>query len=335
MPIDCRFVSGRCHILAALCAFQGLLPTSTGIHLRGPYVKPKQLSVSSLLASLGLPEPRFIKDGVINRDAVFHGLASKSVLLLGSSLDRYAHEAFCEAGGAKVVGNQLQGQACTVAGLTVAMKVHPGSGEQPYWRYFPNSTKDVMFQTPKFTRRILNGSEPSIVVVDDSLWAISKWWMWENPYDVSKAEEPLRKTSDLHRPLTDPDTHINRWCEGELQELMGWVVETFPQSRVAFRTAPTVAGGFGFGAFYNGTQQGASEQVMHQMLECVKVNTKRGLLYGKYEVVPYHDLLDDLLEKQTELGLDPSALFMDFLHPARQVSMHYMNLVLEHLEMPP
>jgi len=247
-------------------------------------------------------------------------LPSKSVLFLGCSLDANALIAFCASVGSKLHGNPYEGQFCKVGNLTTAFLFHPGSGEPPYFSLYDKaldgkhmkhhpSTHDIITKhAPIFTQSIM-GAQPDLVVVDDSLWSLSKWWE-HNGGDISM-------TNQSSFPI--PSKELQQWCNGGLKSHMGLVAATYPSSRVAFRTAPTVTKPF----------YGQTAEIIDIMQECIAAQTNGDRLFGKYSVIHFHDMVDRMMQSSKEKGQPVEDLYCDGIHPGPEISLAYANMVLD------
>jgi hypothetical protein len=246
-------------------------------------------------------------------------IPSKSVLLLGCSLDANALTEFRLSVGSKRRGDPFQGEFCRAGNSTMAMIFHPGSGEPPYLSLYHKflatknittipSTHDIITKiAPAFTKSY-GRLPPDLVVVDDSLWTIGKWW--EHNY----GGDPNLENQETF-PI--PTKEIQQWCSEGLKEHMGLVAATYPDSRIAFRTAPTVMK----------PTLGQTAEAVELMQGCIKTQTNGGLLFGKYPVIQYHEMVDRMINSAKEHGEPVQDLYCDEKHPDRAVSQAYVKIV--------
>jgi len=266
------------------------------------------------------PSQQMAKQCGLRMAALSGDIPSKSVLLLGNSLDANAHTAFCVHAGSEVHGNPFQGQFCNAGNSTMAMIFHPGSGEPPYLSLYDRfldgkgikthpSTHDIITNiAPAFTKSIM-GPPPDLVVVDDSLWSLSKWW--EHNYGGNPDIE-------TQNSFPIPTKEIQDWCNEGLKLHMGLVAATFPHSRIAFRTAPTVLKPESFGQ---------TAELVDIMQGCVKGQTNGGLLFGKYSVIQYHDMVDRRIISAREHGESVEDLYCDVRHTSPEIALAYANMI--------
>jgi len=238
-----------------------------------------------------------------------HDLTNELILIFGCSLDINAIEYFCNAVGSTVQNFQTKNAFsylahCNVGKFTIAYIFTPGASPAPYFSEYAgtattqavvkNSVHDVMLQF---------GREPSVVIVDASLWDVSNWWqMHGRPAD----------------PYPIPHAEIVRWCTRDVPDLLAWVQTNYPRSSVAFRTPPTVFADNGYG------QNPGNIDTMVQCITEQKDPLNR--LYGKYGFIDYHDFVDQAL--QHAVGPPMQTYYKDSLHPGPTLSMIYMNKVL-------
>jgi hypothetical protein len=239
------------------------------------------------------------------------------VLLFGSSLDRNAIENFC---GANLhAKNFLQTRWCddTALNVKIGFMFHPGVGyngdlhapfHSSYWRgpaasvgaygtgallkYHANSTSWAMLAGP-----------PDLVVVDSSLWDLAVW-REQDKTGVSRKR-------------------VKEWCQHDLPNLLEAVQKTFPTSRIAFRTAPTIGKLPSDG---KGTIGKFTAHEIDLMYDCVTSLTYLASppLLGKYEVIDYHDIVKNVIDRNVT-----TQVFMgDGYHPTWYPSALYVNELL-------
>tara|TARA_B110001452_G_scaffold153900_1_gene128057 strand:+ start:426 stop:2432 length:2007 start_codon:yes stop_codon:yes gene_type:complete len=202
---------------------------------------------------------------------LLQSLSNVSILVYGCSLDRFMLDWLCNARGGSMRkwNNSSSSSHEKVAkcvdvkdNVEIAYVFNPGAGKPPY---FANVTKpDLEY----WARRIL-AREPSVVVVDDSLWELSKWS--EQGYFAEQM--------------------LGLWCDKEVPKLLQDIRGTFVNSRVVVRTAPTVAG----------ILNGANPVVLEAMTACL---WKRAVPVPGYSqgqswkvdgVIPLHEIVDEAI----------------------------------------
>lgn len=267
----------------------------------------------------------FLPNHALDRTAVLQKLPSKSVLLLGSSMDTSSAHSFCEAPFGKLqwkdgADPRMPSLVCRMGGrrgLTVMSVFHPGAGEGPWFdKYSPSdaSLEDTSTIVQKLAvdlaHGMLDGGEPTAIVVASALWDVSKWWALRGkpnpPYEV-------------------PREDIARWCHKEVPELLRLVSKSFPRSHVAFRTAPEAPL----------ASLGQSPEILEAMNECIweKFGEKGGLADQGYAILPYAEIVEKAgrqMAHAKKWGIEK--LYKDGRHPRDEVSAHYMGSVLNWLE---
>jgi len=243
-----------------------------------------------------------------------------SVLILGSSVDRYATEIFCNK------ADRFSRVSCTdlERGLNVGFYFHPGVGvlgdmQPPFYnntRYganLHNSLSDKR-ELSKLSIRFMGHEFPDLVVVDSSLWDLATW------------------SSQSGKNVTHE--RLVQWGNTDLPKLLDSVSETFYKSRVVFRNAPTV--------YDTKFQVWADSRVnldvavfsvdaIDKMNNELKGNMLNGKLYGKFEVIDYSKIMNDLIN---ERGFrDPALWLKDGYHPCREASKRYFNQILQLMNM--
>jgi len=193
--------------------------------------------------------------------------------------------------------------------LRVASIFHPGMGyngdlKPPFhvswdkWKYRYTTQEILDHHAKEMAKSIGHNPDPDLVVVDSSLWDLAVW-----------------RTVDGGDPT---DAQLNRWCNKDLPSFLDKVAKAFPNSRIAYRTAPTVS------RVLKHELSKFSRASIEQLYQCVTSKTTGGKLYGKYEVVDYHALV----QKQQDAGRGD--LFQeDGYHPERWLSELYMQEVLK------
>jgi len=244
-----------------------------------------------------------------NNTKVKTSLSSGLILFFGCSLDIYAINDFCTAAHAPLIGftNNFAYMAyCTMAAFTIVYVFQPGASAPPYWRDYVGTltAQQIVAQSAKDIV-VKFGREPTAIVVDSSLWDVSNWWQ--------KASMPIE-------PYQVPVADIDRWCQTDLPLLLGWIQTNYPRTKIALRTPSPVLGS---------NTYGQSSLIVDAMVKCVR-ETKTDFLtnkvYGKYNLIDFHKLIQQFLLHQTAT---PLSFYKDVLHPGPQLSMVYMNAVLE------
>lgn len=266
----------------------------------------------------------------------------QSVLILGSSVDRYAiHDNYP---GESFIHDAEKLQHNIVhdvsRNVSIAVLQHPGvglngdlnapfwklnkklhnvsngaripRGGQPdhpdknirQWKYEP--TWQVIKYAPKFGRRVFGANPPGLVVVETSLWDLAGWWQITG-----------------HQATPE---RLEQWCDKDLPFLLKAVTDVFSQSRVVFRTAPQVAPW--------STERWTQEnfEAMHQCVERRSAGT--GEVFEHVGVIDYHEIMDQLILRKSsgeELGLWKR----DGYHPANLPSRLYLNQIFKLLGVPP
>jgi len=249
----------------------------------------------------------FVKSQRIKAD-----FANQLVLVFGCSLDMNAIAYFCSAstglpmehfsGGAPL--SYLCG--CTVGPLTIAYVFHPGASPPPYSQGYNSAifgTSQAVVTKAQHDALVRFGRAPTAVVVDASLWDVGSWW--------EKAGKPPF-------PYLIPPAFTQQWCNKDMPEFLAHVGATFPNTPIAFRTAPTIfAGPNGYGL---------SATSVEDMVHCVELR-KDGLgrIFGTFGLIDYHHFVDDVL---TNAGASAPTYYKDALHPGAQLSLTYINSIL-------
>jgi hypothetical protein len=207
----------------------------------------------------------------------------------------------------------------TSRNLNVGYMFHPGVGyhgdmKPPFWYNMKGSIiAEGGTEMHGITNRMFGKASPEMVVVDSSLWDLSCWGL-------------------IFKSISAP--RIHQWCENDLPNLLNAVSRIFPESRIVFRTAPEV------GKIFNDRFPPGRIQWMRQ---CV-LNKSRasGLLYGKYPVIDYYQIVDELVNQSmphlaSEVPKDQqdnTVWLEDGIHPNKEPARRYFNKVLEMLDIP-
>jgi len=262
--------------------------------------------------------------------AVASGLAMQrrsahSVFFLGSSVDRYAVADFCGTDGKKFYRLNCVNEE---RDLAVGFRAHPGVGmngdfQPPFWNHtYPIVEHSDVSSSQELRKGIMGimnmkGEEfPDMIVVESSLWDLFTWASW-GVKNVTKER-------------------LQQWGRRDLKHFMARVSETFPQSRIVFRTAPRVhhtlflkvilKDGFKSTTVDYPDIAVVSVKTIDWMKHEVDKHMQNGKLYGLYEVVDYYRIMNELIE---ERGFDPSLWMKDGVHPSRVASRPYMNEILQ------
>jgi len=247
-----------------------------------------------------------------------------SVLILGSSVDRYATEIFCNK------AERFYRLSCAdlERRLNVGFYFHPGVGvsgdmQPPFYnntRYGSN-LENYLSSTKKLTKLSIQmfGHEfPDLVVVDSSLWDLATW------------------SSQSGKNVTHE--RLVQWGNTDLPKLLDSVSETFYKSRVAFRSAPTVYG-TKFQVWKNDYVNTdvavfSVDDIENMNIELnrhIRYHHNKSQLYGKFDVIDYSKIMEDLIN---ERGFrDPTLWLKDGYHPCVEASKRYFNKILQLMNM--
>jgi len=253
--------------------------------------------------------------------------AARSVFFLGSSVDRYAVAYLCRTDGKKFYRLNCVDEE---RDLAIGFRAHPGVGmngdfQPPFWNHtFPMVEHSEVSSSQELHKEVMGimnmkGEQfPDMVVVESSLWDLFTWASWG-----------LKNVTE---------ERLHQWGHSDLKHLMARVSETFPQSRIVFRTAPRVHHSVFLQVILKDESHHAysveypdiavvSVEAIDSMRREVDKQMQNGKLYGLYEVVDYYKIMNDLIE---ERGFaDPSLWMKDGTHPSREPSRRYMNEVLQ------
>jgi len=236
-------------------------------------------------------------------------LQNDLVLILGCSLDINAIEYFCTAIGSKVQKFQTRNpfsylSHCDVGKFTLAYAFHPGAAPMPYFsEYAGTASAQLVVQNTVHDVQVQFGRQPTAVIVDSSLWDVSNWW------------EKKGRPKD---PYPIPHADIATWCSRDVPNLLNWVQSSYPNSAIAYRTAPTVFADNGYGQ---------TPQNIDAMVKCIETHKDPlNKLYGKFGFIDYHHFVDEVLKSAAGSGL--KLYYKDSLHPGPSLSLMYMNKVL-------
>jgi len=255
------------------------------------------------------------------------------VLLFGCSLDRNAIAYFC---GQKMQSTEfLHGRWCydTTLNVRIGSLFHPGVGyngdlQKPFHKPFRKqsrqvTTRDMLEHYVNRTARDMLHGSPDLVVVDSSLWDLAAWRErvpcegMARPCGTSACSQRCGESACTCSGREVSSERVERWCRHDLPGLLELVQGTFPTSRIAFRTAPTVIDGK-----VQGHEKFTSRDV-EMLYDCVTSSTTEERLFGKYEVVDYHAIVKKLANDNV-----PGLFKYDGYHPSWYPSMLYINEVL-------
>lgn len=240
-------------------------------------------------------------------------LDGKSVLLVGSSLDRNAVKYLCEQHLSVIspylAYGGLVGAAtydyCRIGNVTVGQFMNYGVFEPPYWKYaykglsrakgMPDtlqntSTAHILIDASKF-RSVTSGRDPTLVVFSSYLWDLASEW---------------EHTGSMAHGYKISDDFVARWV-ARLQHYMHTLRRAFPTSRLAWRTAPTVPS----------NNPRSTPEIILSMNEAARTFAIQ------------HDILVvDYFSICAAPGSPESEHLKKDVHPGKVGSMAYMNVLL-------
>jgi len=255
--------------------------------------------------------PRLLIACVLGASAL--KVTEKRVLLLGCSLDRNALLEFCWTHGTNTenTSEPVQTAWCFQKDLNLKLGYiwHPGVGlhgdlHNPFAVSRCKSTGKILEHYANETSSSMIQGDPHLVVVDSSLWDLLVWRLgtsgqgavWGQPKEVT-------------------EERVQQWCQQDVPNLLGNVSKIFPNSRIAFRTAPTID--------HTPKNEKFEKRDIELLYKCISSNTKKGMLFGKYEVIDYHAIMNKLVDRKL-----PNLFNGDGYHPASYPSALYMTEVL-------
>jgi hypothetical protein len=252
----------------------------------------------------------------------------RRVLFLGSSLDRNAiDEYFCDGRPWDFDGNHTDFPVQTVwcynqeLNARVGYIFHPGVGEngdlhQPIAQPRGLSTNAILTKYANETSLFMLKGTPHLVVVDSSLWDLLVWRLGalgsSVPGQAYKFPTP--------KPVTE--ARVRQWCTQDLRNLLEKVSEVFPTSRIAFRTAPTID--------HTPKYEKFEKHDIEMLYQCISSSTTNGILFGKYELIDYHAMMENLIDHNI-----PNLFKTDGYHPTWYPSALYINEVLRRVGLHP
>lgn len=240
------------------------------------------------------------------------------ILIIGCSLDVYAVGYFCAVAKGIPMETTLNASPfgyltfCDMGQFTIAYAFTPGASPPPYAaEYNPQAllnnvplgtSRDIIART-KNDIMMKFGRAPTAIVVDASLWDVSNWWA-----KVGKPPHP--------HPI--PDAFITQWCNKDVPEFLAYIATVYPSAPIAFRTPPTI--------FDTPNIYGLSPVTVDKMVACIEMHKNpTGYLYGKFGLIDYHHFVDNVLAQS---GPSASTWYRDGLHPGQQLSLMYLNSVM-------
>lgn len=265
------------------------------------------------------------------------GKHSQSVLILGSSVDRYAISLNYPGQTFTKKNERLRHEIVhdEPRNVTVAVLQHPGVGlfgdlNKPFWNpglaynvsaarnkrlspsrwiYGSEATWKVIKRAPQFCHDVFGVSQPDLVVVETSLWDLAGWW--QNTGGLQATPERLQK-----------------WCDHDLPHLLEFVTYFFNQSRVIFRTAPQVA------PWSTERWTQADFEAMHECV--VRRSAGTGEVIEHVGVLDYHEIVDKLIASASAAKSLAQVLWQDDgYHPAALPGRLYLNEVFKLLGVRP
>merc|ERR1719293_412420 len=251
------------------------------------------------------------EEPVLHADMISHDMNTKTLLLIGSSLDRTMLQWACESASQRkpldISQTDCVTDVCEIGAFKMAYALNYGVGEPPYWSTTPikdcwssglcshKSEDHIKKDLVAFSDEAFKGP-PTLVLVESSLWDLANWWLRRGKPENSAV----------------PLENITSWCHQGVPEVLGWVRAAFPKSKIAFRTPPTM-----YAAEY-----GRSPEALETMSHCIKEE-----LRGKYDVLDYHAVVDDMLAE----GWSRRALFKDNTHPSKHPALSFLSDVLVYM----
>lgn len=239
--------------------------------------------------------------------------ACQRVLVFGCSVDRNAFHAFCGSrGGSRT--DHVSRVWCEDDQLNIklAFMFHHGVGlhgdlADSDLHHGLSTGRLLERLANKFSLKMLQAS-PHLVVVDSSLWDLYTW----------------RKNGVM------PESRVAQWCQHDLPKLMGKVSRTFPGSRIAFRTAPTIQSDAISSSLEDGSFAKFERHDIETLYHCINSSTTNGLLFGKYEIIDFHAIMAKLIDRNV-----PNLFQEDGYHPNFYPSMLYMNEIFRRVGLNP
>jgi len=244
----------------------------------------------------------------------------KRVLFFGCSLDRNALLEFCWDHGTNTekISEPTSANWCFRKDLNVKLGYiwHPGVGlhgnlRPPFAVSGRTSTGKILAHYANETSRSMLQGDPHLVVVDSSLWDLLVWRLGENYWNRGETGNGEQWAG----PKEVTEERVQQWCQQDVPNLLGKVSKKFPNSRIAFRTAPTID--------HTPKYEKFEKRDIELLYKCISSSTKKGKLFGKYEVIDYHAIMNTLVDRKL-----PDLFKVDGFHPAKYPSALYMTEVL-------
>jgi hypothetical protein len=259
-------------------------------------------------------------------------------------LDRNAVESFCGKGVQSLDFLQIRWCYDATLNTRIGSIFHPGVGYngdllRPFHKAFKRhnssfQTSDILKHHANNMAHTMLKGEPDLVVVDSSLWDLAvwkervqcgskpcdrqSWWSCVLPCGTRKCSSQCGSSAcACNRSRTVSKQRVQQWCKHDLPGLLERVKSTFPTSRIAFRTAPTMIDKKAEG------HEWFTSRDIEMLYECVKSSMKKGKLFGKYEVIDYHAIVKELSRQHV-----PSLYRYDGYHPNWYASTIYVNAIL-------
>jgi len=250
------------------------------------------------------------------------GEPERRVLVFGCSLDRNAIKAWCHGHNDKPAYSSqtpMETAWCFNEKLNVRLSYlfHPGVGlhgdlQKPTALAKGESTAQILKHYANATVQTMLRGEPHMVVVDSSLWDLLVW----------RLGTLLGAGGPLPKPREVTEARVQQWCEHDLKKLLFYVSLFFPNSRVVFRTAPTIHHTPNFEKF--------EKRDIEMLYKCISSATTNGKLFGEYEIIDYHAIVEKLIDHNV-----PSLFRKDGYHPSSYPSILYANEILRRVGLTP
>jgi len=232
----------------------------------------------------------------------------KSVLLIGSSLDRMASAVLCR--NLDHFFKSKDDKVCYRGDISVDY-VHirgvgiKGNLRGPYY-FYPTKGDLTTAEIINNTYNRLKGSPPDLVVVDSSLWDLANW-----------------ATRDLH---VATEERIQRWCDHDIPLLLQYIADRFGTAKTVFRTAPAVRHEKLGSKGKMGQVKLWKKATIEGMYNCIQSKMQGDKLFGLYKVIDYHKIIADATNSST---LPPDSMYLgDGIHPTPQVTRLYADAIL-------
>lgn len=232
------------------------------------------------------------------------------ILFLGCSLDILAIKSFCKAAHSQLYGfedNFAYLSHCVVGAFTLVYVYHPGATAPPYFHGYVGTitTQEIIDRSSKDVAAKF-GQGPTAIIVDSSLWDVSNWWA---------------KTGFPPEPYPVPSQFMAHWCYYDLPNLLQYTAAAFPGIHIAYRTPPPV---------FTGNEYGQSPEIIDALNACIKEHAvdfmDKKTVYGKYGLIDFYGIVKNAF---LHVQGNPISIYDDVLHPGTDLSMSYINHVLQ------